>query len=433
MRGFVQLIAGASFFLLPASKHGSLYPHASNNRDMSNHSSVDPDTFQQFLANAFAVQDSQINSQSLSAVMEVQRMLKNGDLDVDGAMHRLVETARNAANATGVAVALLKGGQLTYRAGSGSAATYVGRQVAASLTVSADTERRREILRVEDAETDTRIEAAICRQFGAQSLLILPIYDVRGLAGVLEVLFSEAHIFQHVEVRTYQLIARQIEAAILQAAHLKHNTAPVTQQSTAHAVAEFAAQPESSLTETGSLPVASPRISLGQRYAVTVAQARELLMRSHSAILAMKMQIAEDVSWRKRQWSLALAFLAMAVGLTSWIAYNGRRPVSSSEPSARPASTAIDPPVSPKAAEALPENATAAVDRSVRPAMPRLQRVQVGKYEVEYIGEDVTVRYFTYPAKPPRKQVAGHRVVHIGDDVTVRYFAPTTAELPGRQ
>src|SRR5437660_11205273 len=114
---------------------------------MSNHSSVDQDTFQQLLANAFAVQESQINSQSLSAVMEVQRLLRNGDLDVDAAMYRLVEGARNAANATGVAVALLKGGQLTYRAGSGSVATYLGRQVTAFLSFSAAAERRRDIPR----------------------------------------------------------------------------------------------------------------------------------------------------------------------------------------------------------------------------------------------------------------------------------------------
>jgi hypothetical protein len=144
------------------------------------------------------------------------------------------------------------------------------------------------------------------------------------------------------------------------------------------------------------------------------------------------MQIAKDVPWHKHQWNLALAFLAMAVGLTCWIAYNGRRPVSSSESSARPASTAIDPQARSKAAEALPEKAAAAVDRSVKPAMPRVQRVQVGKNEVDYIEEDVTVRYFTYPPKPQRKPNAGHRVVHIGDDVTVRYFGPTPAVLQDR-
>jgi GAF domain len=401
---------------------------------MSNHSSVDQDTFQQLLASAFAVQESQISSHSLSAVMEVQRMLRNGDLDVDGAMHRLVESARIAANATGVAAALLKGGQLIYRAGSGSAATYVGRQVTASLTVSADTERKREILRVEDAHRDTRIEAAICRQFGAQSLLILPIYDVRGLAGVLEVLFSEAHVFQHGEVRTYQLIARQIEAAILQAAPLVQKTKPVTQLPIApHAVAEVAARRESSLNEVGSLPGPSPRNSLSQRYGAAWPAARQLLTRSQSARLAKKMQPVKDVPWHKRQWNLALAFLAMAVGLTCWIVYNGRRPVSAPESSARPASTAIDPQARSQAAEALPEKAIPAVDRSVKPARPGVQRVQVGKNEVDYIDEDVTVRYFTYPPKPQRKPLVNGRVVYIGDDVTVRYFASTPAVTPDRQ
>jgi hypothetical protein len=393
-----------------------LYADASDNWDMSTHSTVDQDTFQQLLASAFAVQESQISSQSLSAVMEVQRMLRNGNLDVDGAMHRLVESARNAANATGVAVALLQGGQLIYRVGSGSAATYIGRQVAASLTVSADTERSREILRVEDAQTDTRIEAAICRQFGAQSLLILPIYDLRGVAGVLEVLFSEAHAFQHGEVRTYQLIARQIEAAILQAQPLEQKTKAVTQLPiTPRAVAEVAAQRESSLHEIGSLPGPSPRNSLGQRYAAAWAQARILRIPNQSARPAKKMKIAKDVPLHSRQWTLALAVVATAVAITWWIAYNSRRPVSSSESSARPASTAIDPPA------------------SVKPAMTRVQRVQVGKNEVDYIEEDVTVRYFTYPPKPQRKPLVNGRVVYIGDDLTVRYFASPPAVIPDRQ
>jgi hypothetical protein len=401
---------------------------------MSNHSSVDRDTFQQLLANAFAIQESQISSQSLSAVMEVQRMLRNGDLDVDGAMHRLVESARNAANATGVAVALLKGGQLIYRAGSGSAATYVGWQVTASLTVSADTERRREILRVENAQTDTRIEAAICRQFGAQSLLILPIYDVRGLAGVLEVLFSEAHVFQHSEVRTYQLIARQIEAAILQAEPLEQKTWPATQLPITPRPAEVARQPERFLHNIRSLPGAAPKNSISKRYSA-LAHARELI-RSQSAILVKKTQIviAKDVPWRGRQ-TFPLAILAAAVGVTCWIAYNGRRPVSPPESSARPAITAIDPQARSKAVEDLPEKAaaTATVNPSVYTARPRVQRVQVGKNEVDYIKDDVTVRYFTYPPKPQHKPLVNGRVVYIGDDVTVRYFASTPAVTPDRR
>ena len=177
-------------------------------------SSFDRETLQQFLANAFAVQQSQINARSLSDIMEVQRSVRSGKLSLDAAMRHIVESARAVANATGVAIALIDGEHLRYGAGSGSSAVCIGWRVAASLTVCATTRTNREILRVEDAQTDTRIEADICRQFGANSLLILPIYFQGAVAGVLDVRFSEPHAFQEPEVRTYRLMAEQIEAAL---------------------------------------------------------------------------------------------------------------------------------------------------------------------------------------------------------------------------
>ncbi len=177
-------------------------------------SSLDRETLQQFLANAFAVQESQINAQCLSEIMEVQRAVRSGKVSLDGAMRHIVESARTVANATGVAIALIDAGDLRYRAGSGTSAVCIGWRVAASLTASATTRNKPEILRVEDAQTDTRIEADICRQFGANSLLILPIYFRGAVAGVLDVRFNEPHVFQDSEVRTYRLMAEQIEAAL---------------------------------------------------------------------------------------------------------------------------------------------------------------------------------------------------------------------------
>ena len=137
---------------------------------MSTHSSLDPECFQKLLADAFVVQESGIESRSLSAVVELQGRVATGELDVDRAMHMVADRARNVADATGIAIALLKGEQLVYRAGSGSSAACVGRHVTAILSVSKNTQSRDEILRVENAQADGRIEAAICRQFGARSL-----------------------------------------------------------------------------------------------------------------------------------------------------------------------------------------------------------------------------------------------------------------------
>src|ERR1700684_2853786 len=121
-------------------------------------SSFDRETLQQFLANAFAVQESQINARCLSEVMEVQRAIRSGKLGLDGAMRHVVGAARTVANATGVASALIDAGHLRYRAGSGSSAVCIGWRVAVSLTVSANARTNREIFRVEDPQTDPRVE-----------------------------------------------------------------------------------------------------------------------------------------------------------------------------------------------------------------------------------------------------------------------------------
>ncbi len=93
--------------------------------------------------------------------------------------------------------------------------------------------------------------------------------------------------------------------------------------------------------------------------------------------------------------------------------------------------------------EQAPEKATSAVDhasaseKAPRPGGARFRRVDVGKNEIDYIGEDVTIRYFTHPPAPQQKLAADGRVlyreVYIGDDVTVRYFTPTLVERPAVQ
>ncbi len=85
-------------------------------------------------------------------------------------------------------------------------ASNVGRQLTAVLSALGPIART-EILRVEDAQTDSRIEAEICRQFDALALLLIPIYRDRAMIGVLEVFFDEPHTFDEREVRSYHLMA----------------------------------------------------------------------------------------------------------------------------------------------------------------------------------------------------------------------------------
>jgi hypothetical protein len=403
---------------------------------MSSHSTLDRETFQQFLASVFAVQESRMDNQSLFAIMNVQRLVTTGRLDVDGAMLLIAESARNVANATGVAIGLLEGNRLIYRAGSGSAATYIGRHVTASLTASADARASREILRVENTQTDTRIEAAICRHFGAKSLLILPISQDRAVVGVLAVLFGEAHAFQDREVRTYHLMAEQIEAAISQAARRERGENLATEQpTTPHVTEQITTQGEKFLNDGGALLGPANNHSIYQRCGTAWAVAKDLPALRQPALLATRIiQRARDVTWHTRRRNLTLAAVATVLGLTCWIAYSRRGPASPLGSSALRRSIAIEPQAPAQRAKAMLtkdtsglQRATVLVKKKDMPARTMLRRMRVGKNEVDYIGDDVTVRYFTYRTAPQRRRVAESRIAYIGDDVTVRYFTPKLA------
>ena len=413
-------------------------PQNRSTPSMSPYSSLDRESFQQLLANAFAVQESQTDSQSLSAIVEVQRLIAKGELDVDGAMHLIVDCARNVANATGVAIGLLKGDQLVYRAGSGSAATYIGRRPMVTLTVPADTEASREILRVENTQTDARIEAAICRQFGAESLLMLLIYHDRAVAGVLEVLFSEAHAFQDREVRTYRLMAGLIGEAMSHAAQLEQKkTLTAELPTTPQAIEQITPPREKFLNDGGSMPGPANKHAIYQRCGAALAVARELrVLRQPTLLATMIMQRAKDVTWHKRRWNVALAAVAIVLVLTCWIALSDRRPASPLGSSALPRSIAIEQQVPFLPAKAMPAKGTSKVQtapvpvKEARVARATFQRVRVGENEVAYIGEDVTVRYFTPKPASHRVRVGENEVAYIGDDVTVRYFTPKPAVMP---
>src|SRR5690349_9658748 len=116
---------------------------------MNSYLRIERESFQKLLAGVFSMQESGVDAQSLSALLELEKALATGEPDVDRAMQLMADRARNVANAAGIAIALRRGDQLVYRAGSGCTASYIGRHMTAILSVSQRNEARSEILRVE--------------------------------------------------------------------------------------------------------------------------------------------------------------------------------------------------------------------------------------------------------------------------------------------
>jgi hypothetical protein len=393
----------------------------------ANHS-LDRESLQRLLASAFAVQESQIDPPLLSGIMEVQRLITKRELGVDAVMPLVVDSARDLANAAGVAVGLLEGNQLVYRAGSGCSAANIGSRVKASLTLPPNTRPRREILRVEDVDTDTRIEASICRQFGAKSLLILPLYHSQALAGVLEVLFSEAHSFQDRELCTYRLMAGLIESAMEEAAQVEreHLKADLVFP---HAVDEITPHGGEFLKDYRAVSSSRTR-ALYQRCRAALAMLKESsALRRPNALVKTWFERAQEVSGNKRRRTIALAAGTAAFALIFWAAY-GRGPAlhlgSSTPPGSGGDIEHSERFDSVKAKSAGGTRRTAMPGSGQQPALARTKvgRIRVGQNEVEYIGDDVTVRHFAYRPATLRGGVKASRVAHFGNDVTVHYFTP---------
>ncbi len=428
---------------------------------MTAHSSLDAESFQRLLSNAFEVQESGMDSESLATIVDIQRSITNGELDADGAMEFVAISARNVANAAGVAIGLLKEDQLLYRAGSGSAAAYVGLRVMATLCVSAHDSKNGEILRVENAQADERIEAAICRQFGAQALLILPIYRGGIVAGVLEVLFNEAHVFQNPEVRSYRLMVALVEEAMSRAIKPVRVSVPSQTRVAAHSssmqptVARIAAVPTAVSSQPQQLAafaassqkpaLVQPSIQAMDRNQISLHRggARHLHCPACGNTVSEDSNLAKVLLWTqgtlKRVQQAPLYALrwesAVAAVLTiaCWIAYRDLRNQTTWNTPIRSEASTLDQQVNVTPVKQVLVDGSFGQQNTLRLAdtakhggsRSKLRFAANGNEQVRYFSDDVTVRYFNpKPAKKQAPAANSTQVRHISDDVTVRYFAP---------
>lgn len=441
---------------------------------MNTHQSFDRESFQSLLANAFSVQQSGMAPESLAAIIEIQRVVTGGGVEGHYAMNLVAERAQGVADASGIGIALLEGNQLVHRAGSGTALQNVGSQLTAVLSSAAHDHPRREILRVENAATDSRIEGEICRQFDVEALLMVPIYREHAMMGVLEVFFKEPHVFSEPEVRTYQLMATLAgDASALPLVAAKKSA--VTSSTLARALLRMNLQVRQLAVTHQRAPEAPAQETPESAYTKMISAVRKWDARAYGAQLASsaaenarrlglpKWQLPRiprpGLSWYKpalerlhrdlrqlqAQWpsqlrgKLVLNVAALSVVLVLAIMAAIARHQSTISPVADSSSSSRTP--------VATQPVSAVEQQMVAPPSPKpnaraheagaptssFKRV-VGKDEVDYIADDVTIRHFRQrPA--PKKSGLGSKQVNIGEDVTVRYFnaPPVPAVQPAAQ
>jgi hypothetical protein len=379
---------------------------------MSARSSLDREIFQTFLASTFAVQESGMSKQSLSGLIEIHKAIAKDELPFDEILDLMAERARIVADATGIAIGLLTGNQLVYRAGSGSGAQYIGQHVTAVLSASARTSPRKEILRVDNAENDARIEAAICRGCDAKALLIIPFYNDHFMAGVLEVLFRDPHSFDVGEMRTYRMMAKLVEEAM--AHDLLHRQK-----------GELATRPantQPAIEETPSLitgswsdgnPTPGPSIAPVCNATATVPSAASSQCPDRQGT-STKFQLKHP-SFLDSPWIFDATVLVIILGLAGWISLH-QNEASTMERESITRASASGENVREESNNSVSKTASGTHQNNT--SRPRFMRVQVGPNEVDYVAEDVTIRQFTTPVPLSRPTSVDERS-DIGDDMTM--------------
>ena len=391
---------------------------------MSAHSNLNRDAFQSFLANAYAMQTSGLDTRSLSALVEMQQFITGDEFELHRAMLMMAEHVVKVCNASGGAIALLEGNELVYRAGSGSAANDVGRHVPAVLSVCAS-DARKEILKVENAECDSRVEAEVCRQFGVSSILMLPIYKKQVLVGVLQVQFTDAHAFLDRELRAYRLMLNLLEDAILR----EQNQQPSGASITIEQIARDSVHSQESQSTQAATPLV---VAVGQ----TLRAADNLRKRAKK--LNWKMASLSDPGiWKQidrlakaQFWQVATCVaVSVMLAIATWTVYGSHSAATTNVPALSTDRVSRQELPGKLLSAGMKEEQLGNGAKLTTAKASAFKRVRIRPDEVDYLAEDVTIR--TFSAIPRIHDLENE--MRIGDDVTVRYFAPAAVPASSRQ
>jgi two-component system NtrC family sensor kinase len=154
----------------------------------------------------------------LAAIIQTQADVALAGLDLDEMMRLLCERAQVLCGADGAAVALVDGGEVLYRVTTGSVAQHTGFRLKVEGSLTGSSLLRGEVMRTDDTETDVRVNVKSARQVGARSMICVPLWRESRPVGALNVISGRVNAFDDRDVRTLELMAGLLGAAMGNAA-----------------------------------------------------------------------------------------------------------------------------------------------------------------------------------------------------------------------
>jgi N-acetylmuramoyl-L-alanine amidase/putative methionine-R-sulfoxide reductase with GAF domain len=133
---------------------------------------------------------------------------------LDEVLQLVAERAQTITGAEGIAIALADGDEIICRASAGSMAPDRGVRLDANAGFSGACFRTGKIVRCDDSEKDTRVNLEACRRLGTRSMVAVPLLGQQSVVGLLEAFSTQPFGFNDSDVRSLNLLAELILAAL---------------------------------------------------------------------------------------------------------------------------------------------------------------------------------------------------------------------------
>ncbi|HSS97347.1 MAG TPA: N-acetylmuramoyl-L-alanine amidase [Terriglobales bacterium] len=162
---------------------------------------------------AFSALHDQVRRQALADVAPT----KSGQIEkfvLDEVLQLVADRAVTLTAANGVAIALAEGGEIICRASSGTIAPDKQAKLNPNSGFSGACFRTGQIVRCDDTENDPRVNVNAARRLGTRSMVAVPLGGKDGTIGLIEAFSSKPYAFQDNSIRTLNLLAELILAAM---------------------------------------------------------------------------------------------------------------------------------------------------------------------------------------------------------------------------
>lgn len=151
---------------------------------------------------------------TLAQIVATQHQIQIRGLALEKALSLVTERVVEIARSAGAAIGIVDGKKVVYKAAAGSRAPKAGAAVPAEKALCLPCIKNAQVFRCADVNPEFLIDVQECRRRGIQSLIAVPIFHEGGVAGGLELYYSNPNGFTDQDVHTCQLMAGLVTEAL---------------------------------------------------------------------------------------------------------------------------------------------------------------------------------------------------------------------------